>query len=121
MREIVDDLYIFMPLSREPGFLKRAATWMRSVGRYDEPKVMESFLPAPAAEKNYMVATLFGSTCAGSPSPPSEADRGALYGIRITTTSMPFAREWTKFAAPVHDRMPAVPPHEACGPGSREG
>ena len=44
MREIVDNLYTFLLISREPGFLERATIWMRSASRWDEPKFVEDFL-----------------------------------------------------------------------------
>ena len=49
MREIVDNLYTFLVLSREPGFLKRATIRMRSASRWDEPKIVEDFLPGLSA------------------------------------------------------------------------
>ena len=58
MREIVDNLYTFPVLSREPRFLERATIQMRSASGWDEPKIVESFLPGLTAEMNYTVAHL---------------------------------------------------------------
>lgn len=61
MREIVDKLYTFMLHSREPGFLERVGIWMLSARRWDEPKIVEPFLPGFASSLNYTVAPLFGT------------------------------------------------------------
>ena len=61
MREIVDKLYTFMLLAGEPGFLERAGIWMRRASRWDEPKIVEDFLPGLDGEKNFTVAPLFGT------------------------------------------------------------
>ena len=58
MREIVDNLYTFLVLSHEPGFLERVTIRMRSASRWDEPKIVESFLPGLTAGMNYTVAHL---------------------------------------------------------------
>ena len=78
MREIVDKLYTFMICSRLPGFLERVTIWMRSASRWDEPKIVESFLPNLAAGTNYTVAPLFGvDVCrfAFAPVPVSKDDQ----------------------------------------------
>ena len=99
MREIVDKLYTFMLLCREPGFLEQAGIWMLSARRWDEPKIVEPFLPGFASSLNYTVAPLFGTDICrfafaphpepteSLPSPPlqGQAPRSGeeLYGIRI--------------------------------------
>ena len=99
MREIVDKLYTFLLLSGEPGFLEHADIWMVGASRWDEPKIVEPFLPGLTGGMNYTVAPLFGTDIcrfAFAPhpeptsslsSPPSrgQAPRSGeeLYGIRI--------------------------------------
>ncbi len=84
MREIVDNLYTFLLLSREPGFLERAAIWMRSASRWDEPKIVEDFLPGFTAANNYKVAPLFGvDVCRFAFAPHPELIEEGCYGIRI--------------------------------------
>ena len=84
MREIVDNLYTFLILSREPGFLESAAIWMRSASRWDEPKFVESFLPGFTAARNYTVAPLFGADiCRFAFAPHPEPIGEACYGIRL--------------------------------------
>ncbi len=92
MREIVDNLYTFMLLSREPGFLEQAGIWMLSARRWDEPKIVEPFLPGFARSLNYTVAPLFGiDICrfafAPHPEPTESLPRTRsgeeLYGIRL--------------------------------------
>ena len=84
MREIVDNLYTFLLLSREPGFLERAAIWMRSASRWDEPNFEESFLPGFTAAKNYTVAPLFGvDICRIAFAPHPEPIEDGCYGICI--------------------------------------
>ncbi len=84
MREIVDNLYTFLLLSREPGFLERAAIWMRSASRWDEPKFVEVFLPGFTAANNYSVAPLFGvDVCRFAFAPHLEPIEEGCYAIRI--------------------------------------
>ena len=49
MRQVVDRLYTFEQLAREPDFLDRIGPWMDVASRWDEPKLDESFLPQAAA------------------------------------------------------------------------
>ena len=84
MREIVDKLYTFMLLSGEPGFVEHAGIWMRSASRWDEPKIVEDFLPGLSSGMNYTVAPLFGvDICRFAFAPHPEPIEGQLYGIRI--------------------------------------
>ena len=84
MREVVDNLYTFLLLAGEPGFLERAAIWMRSASRWDEPKFVEDFLPGFTAAMNYTVAPLFGvDVCRFAFAPHPEPIEEGCYGIRI--------------------------------------
>ena len=84
MREIVNNLYTFLVCSREPDFLERAAIWMRSASRWDEPKIVESFLPVLPGGKNNTVAPLFGvDVCRFAFAPHPEPVDGVFYGIHI--------------------------------------
>lgn len=84
MREIVDKLYTFMLHAAEPGFLERTAIWMLSARRWDEPKIVEPFLPRFASSLNYTVAPLFGiDICRFAFAPHPEPTEDDLYGIRI--------------------------------------
>ena len=84
MREIVDKLYTFMLFCREPGFLERVGIWMLSARRWDEPKIVEPFLPRFASSLNYTVAPLFGTDiCRFAFAPHLEPTDEELYGIRI--------------------------------------
>ena len=84
MREIVDKLYTFLLLSREPGFMDCIGIWMRSASRWDEPQIVENFLPVFTSSMNYTVAPLFGvDVCRFAFAPDPEPIDGALYGIRI--------------------------------------
>ena len=84
MREIVDNLYTFLLLSREPGFLERMTIWMRSASRWDEPKIVEDFLPGLTASMNYTVAPLFGvDVCRFAFAPDPEPIEGTFHGMRI--------------------------------------
>ena len=47
MRQLVDHLHTFTARSNEPGFLDRIGPWMDVASRWDEPKLVESFLPTP--------------------------------------------------------------------------
>lgn len=84
MREIVDKLYTFLLLCREPGFVEAAAIWLRSASRWDEPKIAEFFLPALTGAGKHTVAPLFGvDVCrfafAAHPEPVEEGG----FGIRL--------------------------------------
>ena len=84
MREIVGNLYTFMLLSREFGFLERIIIRMRSASRWDEPKIVEDFLPVFTSSMNYTVAPLFGAdVCRFAFAPDPESLEGACYGMRI--------------------------------------
>ena len=84
MREIVDKLYTFLLLSREPGFMDHIGIWMRSASRWDEPKIVEDFLPGFTSGKAYTVAPLFGvDVCRFAFAPHPEPIEGACYGMRI--------------------------------------
>ena len=61
MREIVDKLYTFLVRAREPGFADRIGIWMTGAGRWDQPKLLENFLPGPAYPDG-AVPELFPST-----------------------------------------------------------
>ena len=50
MRQVVDRIHTFTIRSNEPGFLDRIAPWMDVASRWDEPKPVESFLPAPTED-----------------------------------------------------------------------
>ena len=52
MRQVVDRLYTFEQLAREPDFLDRIGPWMDVASRWDEPKLDESFLPATPARSD---------------------------------------------------------------------
>ncbi len=57
---------------------------MRSASRWDEPKIVEDFLPGLAGGMNYTVAPLFGvDFCRFAFAPHPEPIDGAFYGIRI--------------------------------------
>ena len=96
MREIVDNLYTFLILSREPGFLERAAIWMRGASRWDEPKFVEDFLPGFTAANSYRVAPLFGAddVCRFAFAPYPEPVGAACYGIRIFLQN-PNGSQWS--------------------------
>ena len=84
MREIADNPYTFLTLSREPGFPERAAILMRSASRRDEAKVAESFPPGLAAGRDCTAAPLFGAdVCRFVFTPHPEPTEGAFCGIRI--------------------------------------
>lgn len=84
MRAQFDNLYTFMLLSGESGFLEHAAIWMRNTSRCDEPKIVEDFLPGLASGQNYTVAPLFGvDICRFAFAPHPEPLEGACCGIRI--------------------------------------
>ena len=59
MREVVNKLYTFRVCSREPGFLDRLSIWIKDASRWDEPKIVESFLPALHVELEATLAPLF--------------------------------------------------------------
>ena len=50
MRQLVDHLHTFTARSNEPGFLDRIGPWMDVASRWDEPKLVESFLPTPTED-----------------------------------------------------------------------
>ena len=50
MRQVVDRLHTFTARSGEPNFLDRIAPWIGVASRWDEPKLVESFLPAPTED-----------------------------------------------------------------------
>ena len=50
MRQVVDRLHTFTVRSGAPGFLDCIAPWMDVASRWDEPKLVESFLPAPTED-----------------------------------------------------------------------
>lgn len=107
MREIVDKLYTFLLLSREPGFLDVAAIWMRSASRWDEPKIAELFLPAVTVAKNHTVAPLFGvDVCRFAFAPHPEPIEGAGYGIRIFLQD-PDGSQWSVGTELVTDDLKA--------------
>ena len=47
MRQVVDRIHTFTVRSNEAGFLDRIAPWMDVASRWDEPKLVEPFPPAP--------------------------------------------------------------------------
>ena len=51
MRQVVDRLYTFEVPAQEPGFLDRIDLWMKAANRWDPPKLDDSFLPNPNAER----------------------------------------------------------------------
>ena len=51
MRQVVDRLYTFEQLAREPDFLDRIGPWMDVANRWDEPKLVESFLTVPTEDR----------------------------------------------------------------------
>lgn len=84
MREIVDKLYTFLLFSGEPGFLEHAGIWMVGARRWDEPKIVEPFLPGLTSGMNYTIAPLFGTDiCRFAFAPHPEPLEGAYYGIHI--------------------------------------
>ena len=95
MREIVDNLYTFLLLSREPGFLEHAGIWMVGASRWDEPKIVEPFLPGLTGGMNYTVAPLFGTDiCRFAFAPHPEPTEEELYGIRIFLQD-PDGNQWS--------------------------
>ena len=50
MRQVVDRVHTFTVRSNEPGFLERIDLWMQAASRWDEPKLLDSFLPAPTED-----------------------------------------------------------------------
>ena len=48
IRQVVDRLYTFEQLTRERDFLERIGPWMDVTGRWDDPKLDQSFLPHTA-------------------------------------------------------------------------
>ena len=52
MRQVVDRLHTFTIRSNEPGFLDRFGPWIDVASRWDEPKLVESFLHTPTEDTN---------------------------------------------------------------------
>ena len=50
MRQVVDRIHTFTTRASAPDFLDRIASWMDVASRWDEPKLIESFLPAPTED-----------------------------------------------------------------------
>ena len=50
MRQVVDRVHTFTVRSNESGFLERIDLWMKAASRWDEPKLIDSFLPAPTED-----------------------------------------------------------------------
>ena len=50
MRQVVDRLHTFTVRSSEPDFLDSIGPWMNVANRWDEPTLVESFLPAPTED-----------------------------------------------------------------------
>ena len=48
MREVVTRLYTFCHQAQDPDFLDRIEIYMRTVRQWDEPRIEEGFLGAPA-------------------------------------------------------------------------
>ena len=50
MRQVVDRVHSFTVRTTEPGFRERIDHWMQAASRWDEPKLLDSFLPAPTED-----------------------------------------------------------------------
>ena len=50
MRQVVDRIHTFTVRSGAPDFLDRIGPWMGVASRWDGPKLVESFLPAPTED-----------------------------------------------------------------------
>ena len=99
MREIVDKLYTFQVRSREPGFLDRLGIWMKGASRWDEPKIVDSFLPGLAGGEGAVPDPFPGMAgwrfaFAPHPDPVEDMLEDALYRIHLFLEDTDGSKWW---------------------------